>query len=64
MTIAAMDAATTAGVSCSHTRTTRQPAAARAASFARSLSTFLASLGSQYSALDLGDVACSGHECQ
>jgi hypothetical protein len=62
-------AATTAATAsatgtCSHSRTTVQPAAARAASAARSRSTFFSSLGDQYHSLFLGFEPCSGQACQ
>src|SRR5580692_9052615 len=49
---------------CSHSRTTVQPAWARASSAARSRSTFLASLGDQYHSLLFGLEPCSGQACQ
>ena len=49
---------------CSHSRTTVQPAAASAASAARSRSTLPASLGDQYHSLFFGLEPCSGQACQ
>ncbi len=49
---------------CSHSRTTVQPACVRAASAARSRSTFLASLGDQYHSLFFGWEPWSGQACQ
>src|SRR5580700_11853415 len=50
--------------SCSQTRTTSQPAAASAASAARSRSTLRRSLGSQYQTLFAGLEPWSGQACQ
>jgi type IV secretory pathway TrbL component len=62
---AAITAATASATgTCSHSRTTVQPAAARAASAARSRSTFFCSLGDQYHSLFFGFEPCSGHACQ
>jgi hypothetical protein len=60
----AMRSAAITGGSCSHTLTTRQPAASKAASFARSRSTFRSSLARQYDSLVLGCTPCSGQRCQ
>src|SRR3984885_3518330 len=57
-------ATASASGTCSHSRTTVQPAWTRASSAARSRSTFLASLGDQYHSLLLGLEPCSGQACQ
>lgn len=49
---------------CSHSRTTVQPAWRRASSAARSRSTFLASFGDQYHSFFFGFKPCSGQACQ
>ena len=49
---------------CSHSRTTVQPALLSASSVARSRSWFLSSLGDQYHSLFFGLEPCSGHACQ
>ena len=49
---------------CSHNRTTVQPACCRAMSAARSRSTFLDSFGDQYHSLFFGREPCSGQACQ
>ena len=62
----ALTTAATASVTetCSHSRTTVQPASVRASSAARSRSTFRCSLGDQYHSLFFGLVPCSGQACQ
>ena len=49
---------------CSHRRTTDQPARISAASLAWSRSTFRSSFGPQYHSLARGLEPCSGHPCQ
>src|SRR5271163_4984577 len=49
---------------CSHSRTTVQPAWVSASSAALSRSTFLRSLGDQYHSLFFGWEPCSGQACQ
>jgi hypothetical protein len=62
---AAITVATASAIGrCSHSRTTVQPAWARASSAARSRSTFPASLGDQYQSLFFGFEPCSGQACQ
>ena len=57
-------ATASASGTCSHSRTTVQPAWTRASSAARSRSTFLASLGDQYHWLLFGLEPWSGQACQ
>src|SRR3984957_16717893 len=63
-TASTTSATASASGGCSQSRTTVQPAWARASSAARSRSTFLASLGDQYHSLLLGLEPCSGQACQ
>jgi hypothetical protein len=49
---------------CSHSRTTVQPAWTSAASVARSRLTFPASFGDQYHSFFFGLAPCSGQACQ
>ena len=63
-TAAMMRAAASSRGSCSHTRTTVQPAARRASSAARSLATLRSSFGPQYPPFTPGFRPCSGQQCQ
>jgi hypothetical protein len=52
------------GSSCSHTRTTRQPASRKRSSVSSSRLRFVSILFRQNSAFAFGQVACCGHPCQ
>jgi hypothetical protein len=56
--------ATSSGSSCSHARTTAQPAASSASLFLRSRAAVRASFSRHHHLFALGVVPCSGQECQ
>lgn len=56
--------AASTGSSCSHTRSTAQPASSKVASVARSRSRLRASFSAHHRRLLVGWVACNGQECQ